>query len=278
MFIVVVHSLSHVRSFAAPWTAARQHSLSFTISWNLLRLMSIESANVCSCLIWWDFHWCLFIYLHVYLHICCCSVSQACLTLFNPINYSMPGLSVPYHFPKFAQVHFHCISDAIQLSHSLMPSSPSALNLSQHQGLFSESSAHIRWPKYWVSASILVLPTSIHAWFPLRWTGLISLLSKRLSGAFSSTIVRRHQFLGISPSLKSCSHNHTDHWEVHSLDYMDLCQQSNVSAFQYTVVTHSFPAKKQVSSDFMAAVTICSDFRAQEEICHCLHLLPFYFL
>ena len=38
---VVVQSLSHV--FAAPWTAARQASLSFTISWSLLRLTSIES-------------------------------------------------------------------------------------------------------------------------------------------------------------------------------------------------------------------------------------------
>ena len=39
---VVVQSLSHV--FAAPWTAARQASLSFTISWSLLRFMSIESV------------------------------------------------------------------------------------------------------------------------------------------------------------------------------------------------------------------------------------------
>ena len=40
---------------------------------------------------------------------------------------------------------------------------------------------------------------------------------------------------------------------------------------------HSFPAKKQSSSDFMAAVTICSDFKAQEEeICHYFHLFPFY--
>ena len=37
----------------------------------------------------------------------------------------------------------------------------------------------------------------------------------------------------------------------------------------------SFLAKKQLSSDFMASVTICSDFRAQkEEICHCFHLSP----
>ena len=57
-----------------------------------------------------------------------------------------------------------------------------------------------------------------------------------------------------------------DYWEDNSLDYMDLCRQSNVSAFQHTVyVCHRFPAKEQSSSDFMSAVTICSDFRVQEE-------------
>ena len=42
--IVVVQSLSHVRIFATPWTAAHQSSLSFTISWSLLKFMSIESV------------------------------------------------------------------------------------------------------------------------------------------------------------------------------------------------------------------------------------------
>ena len=40
----IVHSLSHVRLFVTPWTAACQTSLSFTISLSLLRLMSIESV------------------------------------------------------------------------------------------------------------------------------------------------------------------------------------------------------------------------------------------
>ena len=45
MFIVVVvQSLSRVQLFVTPWTAARQDSLSFTISWSLLKLMSIESV------------------------------------------------------------------------------------------------------------------------------------------------------------------------------------------------------------------------------------------
>ena len=39
---VVIQSLSHVRLFATPWTAAHQASLSFTISWSLLKPMSIE--------------------------------------------------------------------------------------------------------------------------------------------------------------------------------------------------------------------------------------------
>ena len=39
---VVVHLLSHVQLFVTPWTAARQASLFFTISWSLLKFMSIE--------------------------------------------------------------------------------------------------------------------------------------------------------------------------------------------------------------------------------------------
>ena len=48
---VVVQLLSRVRLFATPWTAARQVSLSFTISWSLLKLMSIELVMPSNCLI-----------------------------------------------------------------------------------------------------------------------------------------------------------------------------------------------------------------------------------
>ena len=41
---VVVQSLSRVWLFVTPWAAARQTSLSFTISQNLLKLLSIESV------------------------------------------------------------------------------------------------------------------------------------------------------------------------------------------------------------------------------------------
>ena len=42
----LVQSLSCVLFFAIPWTAAQQASLSLTISWSLLKLMSIESVNI----------------------------------------------------------------------------------------------------------------------------------------------------------------------------------------------------------------------------------------
>jgi len=47
-----------------------------------------------------------------------------------------PGFSVLHCFPGFTQVHVHRVGDAIQPSHPLLPSSPFAFNLSQHQGLF----------------------------------------------------------------------------------------------------------------------------------------------
>ena len=57
-------------------------------------------------------------------------------TLQDPMECSTLGLSAPHHLPEFAQVQVHCISDAIQPSHPLSPSSPSALNLSQQQDFF----------------------------------------------------------------------------------------------------------------------------------------------
>ena len=69
-------------------------------------------------------------------YIDCFSVAKLCLTLHNPMDHSTLGFPVPHHFQDFAQIHAHCIGDAIQTSHPLLPSSPTAFNLSQHQGLF----------------------------------------------------------------------------------------------------------------------------------------------
>ena len=52
-----------------------------------------------------------------------------------------------------------------------------------------------------VSASALVLPVNIQDWFPLGWTGWISLQYKGLSRVFSNTTVQKHQFFSAQISL-----------------------------------------------------------------------------
>ena len=95
--------------------------------------------------------------------VCCRSVAQSCLTLCNPIDCSTPGLLVHHQRLESTQTHVHWVSDAIQPSHPLTPSS-SALNLSQHQGLFQwVSCSHqvtkilelqLRHPSYQISGLI----------------------------------------------------------------------------------------------------------------------------
>ena len=63
-----------------------------------------------------------------------------------------------------------------------------------------------------VSASTSVFLMIIQDWFPLGWTGWISLQSKGLSQVFSSTTVEKHQFFGARLSLQSNSHIHT--WQL----------------------------------------------------------------
>ena len=108
------------------------------------------------------------------------SVSKSCLTLHDPMDCSMTGFPVLHHLPEFAQLHVHWVSNAIQPSYPLLPSS-SAFNLSQYQGLFQ-----------WVSclhqvAKVLELQSLQKVWFPLRLTGLISWISKWFSRVWSDS-------------------------------------------------------------------------------------------
>ena len=63
--------------------------------------------------------------------------------------------------------------------------------------------------KIGVSALASVLSKNIQDWFPLGWTGWITLLSKGLSRVFSNTTVQKHQSFSAQLSLQSTSHIHT---------------------------------------------------------------------
>ena len=89
----------------------------------------------------------------------CCSVAQSCLSLCDPIDFSVPGFPVLQYLQEFAQTHAHWVNDAIQPSHPLLFLSsifPSVRSLPM---------SLLRRPKYW---SFNISPSN-------EYSGLISI-------------------------------------------------------------------------------------------------------
>ena len=113
----------------------------------------------------------------------------------------------------------------------LFPSYP------QSPGIKVNESALFQWVNFFTSCgqsigvSASVLPMNIQDWSPLGLTGLISLLSKGLSRVFSSTTIQKDKLLNTRTPLWSKSTSVHDYWKNHSFDQMDLCWQSDISAF-----------------------------------------------
>ena len=108
------------------------------------------------------------------------SVAQLCLTLCNSMDCSTPGFPVHHQLLELAQTHVHRVNDATQPSHPLLsPYFPMSR-------FFTSGGQSIG-----VSASTSVLPMNIQDWFPLGWTGWISLQSKGLSRVFSNATVQK---------------------------------------------------------------------------------------
>ena len=104
------------------------------------------------------------------------SVAQSCLTLWDSMDCSMPGLPVHHQLPEFIQTHVHWVSDAIQPSYPL--SSPSLLaSIFPSIRVFSSGSTlHIRWPKYW-SFSFSISPSNEHSgltFFRMDWLDFLA--------------------------------------------------------------------------------------------------------
>ena len=144
--------------------------------------------------------------------------SLSCPTLCDPMNLRMPGLSIHHHLLEFTQTHIHLFGDAIQPSHPRSSPSPPAPNPSQHQSF--PISQLLAWggQSTGVSALASVLPMNTQDWFPLEWTGWISLQSKGLSRVFSNPTVQKHRFFGTQLSSQSNFHIHAWPLKNHSLD------------------------------------------------------------
>ena len=134
------------------------------------------------------------------------SVAQSCPTLCHPMNRSTPGLPVHHQLrvhsnscPSSQWCHPITSSSVVPFP-SCLQSFPTSESFPMSQ-LFAWGGQSTR-----VSALPSVLPMNTQGWFPLGWTGWISLQSKGLSRVFSSTTVQKHQFFGAQPSSQSNSH------------------------------------------------------------------------
>ena len=163
------------------------------------------------------------------------SLAQSCLTLCVPINSSTPGLPIHHQLqssPKLMSIELVMSSNHLILCCPLLfPPS-----ISQHQGLFQ-----------WVSSShnvAKVLEFQLqHQSF--QWTPRNDLFEDGLVGSPCSP--RGSQESSPTPQIKSINSSALsflysptltsihDYWKNHSLDYTDLCWQSNVFAFYYAV-------------------------------------------
>ena len=149
----------------------------------------------------WNLCFCMlltrgFVVVHLLSHVRLC----------DPMNCSTPGSSVLHFIPRvcsnsLSQSCYLIISSSVAFF-SFCPQSFPASGIFPVSQLFASDDQSTG-----ASASVSVLPMSIQGWFPLRLAGLSSLLSKGLSGVFSSTTVRRHQFFNALPSLRSSCHN-----------------------------------------------------------------------
>ena len=130
------------------------------------------------------------------------SVIQSCPTLCNPhgLQHARPPCPSPTprvysnSCPLSPWCHPAISSSVIPFS-SCLQSFPASGSFQISQ-FFTSGGQSIG-----VSASASVLPMNIQDWFPLGWTGWISLQSKGLSRVFHNTTVQKHQFFGAQLSL-----------------------------------------------------------------------------
>ena len=137
------------------------------------------------------------------------------------MDCSIPGFPVLHYLLEFAQTHIHWVSDAIQPSHPLSPSSPPTLNLSQHQGLFQWISCLHQMAK--------VLELQLHHQ-SFQWIFRVDFLSDWL--VWSPCSPRDSQESSAAPPFKSISSSalsfpygptftsRRDYWKNCSFDYV----------------------------------------------------------
>ena len=160
-----------------------------------------------------------------------CSVTKSYPTLCNPMVCGKPGhrwsLTISQRLTKVMPTESVMPSNHLILYCPLL-----LLSIFPNIRVFSsESAICIRWPKYW-NFSFRITPSNEYSMlisFRMDWFDLLAAqgtLKVLLKCQSSKALILQHSAFFVV-HLTSVH----DYWEDHSLDYMDLCQQSDVFAF-----------------------------------------------
>ena len=110
------------------------------------------------------------------------SFSQSCPTICDPMNRHESQHARPHQLPEFTQTHVHWVSESSHLILSLplllLPPIPPSIRV-----FSSESTLHMRWPKYW-SFSPSIIPSKEHPGpisFRMDWLDLLAVQGTRKS-------------------------------------------------------------------------------------------------
>ena len=127
------------------------------------------------------------------------------------------------------------------------------------------------------SASASVFPMNIQSWFHLGVTNLISLQSKDSKESSSAPQFESINSLALNLLYPTLTYIH-DYWKNHSFDYMNLCQQSDISVMLSLMCCLGFLPKSKglVISWQPSSLQSTVILESKKIVCHCFHFPPFY--
>ena len=148
-------------------------------------------------------------------------------TLWTAARQASLSVSNSRSLPKLMSIESAMPSNHLILCHPHLPQPSSFLASGSFQMslFFTSGGQSIGTP-----ASASVIPMNTQDLFPLEWTGSTSLQSKELSRVFTNHSSKASILWCSAFFLDQLTSIH-DYWKNHSLDHLDLCWQSNVSAF-----------------------------------------------
>ena len=152
------------------------------------------------------------------------SVTQSCPALCDSMDCSMPGFPVHHQLLDLAQTRVHRVSSAIQPSHPLSSPSPPACSLSSIRVFSSESTLHIRWPKYW-SFTFSISPSNEYSGlfsFRIDWFDFLA-VQGTLKGFLQHHSSKATHLWRSAFFMVQFSHPYMTTEKNHSFDYTDLC-------------------------------------------------------